>query len=119
VNMRVDGPKDPVNPRRRYAAPRRLARAQETRDRITAAARHLFASRGYGLTTMTEIAGAAKVAPQTVYAVFGSKLAILTALLDDIEVEAEQPLLLTEMARARGDIQVQIALVAAFMRRLF
>ncbi len=62
----------------------RTERAAVTRRRIAEAARLLFATRGYAATTLREIAVAADVAVQTVYAVFGSKASILYALLDDL-----------------------------------
>jgi len=46
------------------------------------AAETLFIRDGYAATTMTAIADAGDVAVQTVYAVFGTKRAILTQLLD-------------------------------------
>ncbi len=58
-----------------------------TRRRITDAARALFANRGYGATTLREIAGAAGVAVQTVYAVYGSKASILRALRESLVSE--------------------------------
>jgi AcrR family transcriptional regulator len=71
----------------------RAERAAETRRRIEAAARALFAGRGYGATTLREIADEAGVAVQTVYAVYGSKASILGALRsglrDDPEADAE------------------------------
>jgi AcrR family transcriptional regulator len=117
--MSVDKPSGPVNPVRRYNAERRQAGARETRERIAQAARDLFGARGYGATSMAQLARAANVSPQTVYAVFGSKLAILNALLHTIELEAEQPLLLSEVRRTRGDARGQIALFAGFLRQLF
>jgi AcrR family transcriptional regulator len=58
----------------------RAERAAVTRRRIAEAARSLFGSRGYGATTLHDIAVAAEVAVQTVYAVFGSKASILREL---------------------------------------
>jgi len=52
-----------------------------TRHRVLDAAETLFVRDGYAATTMTAIADAADVAVQTVYAVFGTKRAILTELL--------------------------------------
>lgn len=46
------------------------------------AAKTLFIRDGYAATTMTAIAEQADVAVQTVYAVFGTKRAILNQLLD-------------------------------------
>ncbi|MGH3626619.1 MAG: TetR/AcrR family transcriptional regulator [Sciscionella sp.] len=60
----------------------RQQRAQRTRQQICAAAKDLFLSQGYTATTITEIARAAGVAHQTVYFVFGSKAAILSAIMD-------------------------------------
>ncbi|MGH3492942.1 MAG: TetR/AcrR family transcriptional regulator [Sciscionella sp.] len=57
-------------------------RAQRTRQQICAAAKGLFLSRGLAATTITDIARAAEVAHQTVYFVFGSKAAVLSAIMD-------------------------------------
>lgn len=51
-----------------------------TRARILAAARRLFFRDGYTATKLKDVAAEAGVAVQTVYAVFGSKPAILTEL---------------------------------------
>lgn len=64
---------DAVKPRRAYNTSLRAEQARQTRHRIAEAARELFVSRGYHVTTMAEIAGEAGVAYQTVYAVFGTK----------------------------------------------
>ena len=58
----------------------RAERATITRRRIEQTARSLFAARGYGATTLREIADEAGVAVQTVYAVYASKANILRAL---------------------------------------
>ncbi len=58
----------------------REERAAVTRRRILDAARHRFFEDGYAATTLKAIASEAGVAVQTVYAVFGSKAAILAEL---------------------------------------
>ncbi len=58
----------------------RAERAEVTRRRIAEAARRLFATSGYGATTLTAVASEAGVAVQTVYAVYGSKAGILRSL---------------------------------------
>ena len=73
---------------RRYRSPLRAERAAETRRRITAAAVELFTEHGFGGSTVTAIAKRAGVAPQTVYAIFGTKGAILQALLSQMEEDA-------------------------------
>ena len=60
---------------------RRAQKALATRRRILEAAETLFTRDGYAATTITAIAGQADVAVQTVYAVFGTKRAVLSKLL--------------------------------------
>lgn len=63
--------------KRRYDASRRREQAAQTRDRILEAARGLFVANGYGRTTMADIARAAGVATETVYAAFRTKANLL------------------------------------------
>ena len=58
----------------------RQRQAQATADMIIAAAQALFFERGYASTTIEAIAERAGVAASTVYAVHGSKRAILRAI---------------------------------------
>lgn len=74
---------DAVKPRRRYRSPARRAQATATRAAIMQAARRLLVTQGYTATTLEVIARDADVAVQTVYAIFGSKRAILVALLSE------------------------------------
>jgi len=71
-----------VKPSRAAAYPRRHLRAQATRARILESARVLFIERGYVATTMEAIASDADVAPETIYAVFGTKRAVLAGVVD-------------------------------------
>lgn len=68
--------------KRAYSSPVRAEQAARTRARILEAAADLFAADGYARTTIRAIAEAAGVANDTVYAVFGSKPRVLTALID-------------------------------------
>ncbi|HKX75345.1 MAG TPA: TetR family transcriptional regulator [Acidimicrobiia bacterium] len=63
--------------KRPYDSTHRRAQAQETRRRIIRVARDLFIARGYGQTTLAQIAEAAGVAVETVYAAFRNKPALL------------------------------------------
>lgn len=67
--------------KRPYNSARRRAQAEQTRRQIVEAARRLFGERGYVGTTIEAIAGMAEVAPETVYASFGSKKAVLSRLI--------------------------------------
>jgi AcrR family transcriptional regulator len=68
---------------RTYASPLRAEQAQATRRRILDAARAQFLQGGWTTTTVKVIAEEAAVAPATVYAVFGTKRAVLSALIDE------------------------------------
>jgi AcrR family transcriptional regulator len=60
----------------------RREQAAATRERIAEAARHLFATAGYGSTSMEAIADAAGVAVRTVYTAFGAKREILSLICE-------------------------------------
>lgn len=63
--------------KRPYRSVRRREQAVETRLRIISAAHDLFVRKGYGRTTITEVARAADVAVETVYAAYGNKPTLL------------------------------------------
>jgi TetR/AcrR family transcriptional regulator, regulator of autoinduction and epiphytic fitness len=63
--------------KRQYNSSRRDEQARETRLRIVRTAHDLFVAKGYGRTTIAEIAGAAGVAVETVYAAFRNKATLL------------------------------------------
>lgn len=60
----------------------RRQQAEATRDRIADAARRLFATTGYGSTTIEAIAAEAGVGVRTVYSAFGSKREILSRICE-------------------------------------
>jgi len=105
--------------KRTYRSPRRQAQAASTRRDIAAAARRLFVADGYGATTMQAIAGEAGVAVQTVYASFGTKRAILFALLDQIVTDADFARLEEETRAAEGDPRGELKARLAFGSRLY
>jgi AcrR family transcriptional regulator len=74
--------------------------AQATRDEIVRAARRLFAEHGFVDTSVAQIAEEAGVAVQTVYKSMGSKRALLMALNDAIDEEADVPALARALAEA-------------------
>lgn len=91
--------------KRPYRSKVRAEQAAATRSRIVEVAAELFLSRGYGRTSMREIAEAAGVAPDTVYAVFGSKIRVLTAAIDARLAPAGEPNLMQrpEVAAVRDE----------------
>jgi AcrR family transcriptional regulator len=64
---------DPVKVRRSYRSEARADQAAATRAAVITAARKLFLTTGWAGTTIAGIARAAKVSPETIYAVFGGK----------------------------------------------
>jgi AcrR family transcriptional regulator len=71
-----------VKGRRPYRSRLRAEQAGQTRLRILESAGELFAEGGYAATTINTIAARSGVAADTVYAIFGTKKGILSALID-------------------------------------
>jgi AcrR family transcriptional regulator len=65
-----------------YDNSRREAAALETRRAIVDSAHRLFLEKGYGGTSLTDVAEAAGVSVQTLYAQLGSKRVLLKEVLD-------------------------------------
>lgn len=63
--------------RRTYDSTRRRAQADETRAAIVRAARDLFIERGYGHTTLADVARAAGVSVETIHKSVGTKAVLL------------------------------------------
>ena len=63
--------------KRQYDSTRRQEQARETRQRIIQAAHVLFVNQGFGRTTIADVARAAGVAVETVYAAFRNKHTLL------------------------------------------
>ena len=107
---------------RTYVSPKRQAQAKATRLAILEAAQRLFVSNGYGATSIRAIAEEADVAVQTVYAIFGTKRAILTELLDvRIAGDQREPLHDQEDWQAmerEPDPRRQLALLASIATRI-
>ena len=95
-----------IPPRRSYNSTRRQAQARETRRQITEAARRLFSRYGYGGTTIDAIAQEAGVAPETVYAAFGSKRKILSHLVDVSVGGDDQPVRLLDRPEPQAVLQI-------------
>lgn len=109
----------PAKSRRAYRSPSRSRQAEATRERLISSARRLFAERGYAATSIDAIAGDANVATPTFYATFGSKPALLLALLDRMEVDADIPRLESELQVAATDPREQIRAFVDFGVRLY
>ncbi len=103
---------------RPYRSPVRAEQAAATRSKITAAAGELFALHGFTGSTVTAIAERAGVTAQTVYATFGSKGAIVGALLAQFETGANAEDWATRIA-AEADPARKLAAFAQWTTAFF
>jgi AcrR family transcriptional regulator len=116
----------PESGRRTYRSPRRQLQAAETRAAVLAAAAEMFAARGWTATGMRDVAAAAGVSVETVYANFPSKAELLMAAIDVGVVGDDEPVPLAERgefaALASGSTADRIAaaarLITAINRRI-
>src|SRR3979409_1794709 len=93
--------------KRRYSTGLRQEQAQSTRRRILDAASRLFVESGYSSVTVEDIAREAGVAHQTVYAVFGTKLAVAQSIIwSSFRTEGIDKLMAE--ARESGDLMVHL-----------
>src|SRR5664279_6342743 len=76
--------------------PSRAEKTRLTRRRIVAAAADLFLDKGYGATTLDQVAARAGVAVQTVYFHFGNKATLLKEALDVAAVGDDEPVALLD-----------------------
>ncbi len=99
--------------KRPYHSRLRQRQAEETHQRILAAARELLTSRGYANTTLQMIAEAADVSPKTISAVFGSKHGILAELVNPSAFDAPVQHLLDQLRASQEPLQrVELVVLA-------
>lgn len=108
----------PARAQRTYKSPVRGQRALDTRRRISEAALSLFAEHGFADTTVSSIAARAGVAAPTVYATFGSKGAIVRALLEQMGHNADSAGWAQRIA-AESNPHAKLAAFAAWTTVLF
>jgi AcrR family transcriptional regulator len=88
--------KDETFVKRHYHSPQRQLQAELTRRKLLDAARRQFAVNGYAATTLPAIAREAGVSAPTITAIFGTKVALLTALVRLVVGGDEEPIPLIE-----------------------
>jgi AcrR family transcriptional regulator len=109
--------------KRRYDSSRRRAAAEDTRAAVLLAARELFTTRGYAATSVADIAAAAEVSVDTLYAAVGRKPQLLLAVHDMELAEGDAPLAAEQRGyvqdvRAAGTADEKIAVYAAALARV-
>lgn len=83
----------PSSATRRYRSPLRADQAEETRNRILAAATRLFVANGYTGTTVSAVAAEAGVVPETIYGKLGGKRGLLEGVIETTIIAYRGPLL--------------------------
>src|SRR6516165_3964374 len=106
--------------KRRYDNSRRLAQVRASRLRAIEAAKALFIESGYPATTLESVAEAADVSLPTLYRLFGTKRALLAAMLDTSFGGDDEPIAFSDRpavraARSEAD---PVKMVEAFGRIL-
>jgi AcrR family transcriptional regulator len=76
-----------MTPSRAYRSEHRQRQAEHTRRRILAAARKLFAEKGYAATSVADLAAEADVSVPTLYASVGTKAQLARALVEFVYEE--------------------------------
>ena len=94
---------------RPYRSVLRAEQAQATRRAILTAARALFVRHGYAETSLADVAQQARVARPTVFAAFGSKAALLKAVLDVALAGDDDPVPVAERPWFRPVFQARSA----------
>jgi AcrR family transcriptional regulator len=104
--------------KRRYDNSRRQAQVRVTRLRVIEAAKRLFTEHGYPATTIEAIAEAADTPLPTLYRLFGSKRALLAAVLDTSFGGDDQPIAFGDRPAVGAALAEPdpVAMVAAFAR---
>lgn len=82
--------------KRNYSSRLRAAQARETRRAVVRAGADLFVTRGFGRTTIDDIAAAAGVSRKTVFAAAGAKADILKLAIDWAIVGDDEPVALMQ-----------------------
>lgn len=105
-------------PRRKYQSRLRQQQAADTRGAIVAAARQLFVANGWQGTTIAAVARAAGVSAESVYAVFGSKSALLLGVVQSAVRRGNPatPLVEQEGPRAVAAARDQAEMLGLFAR---
>ncbi|MBF6620048.1 MAG: TetR/AcrR family transcriptional regulator [Patulibacter sp.] len=96
---------------------RHAQRSNATRRKLIAAARELFAARGYADVGTTEIVRAAGVTRGALYHQFADKAELLAAVVDEIDAELTQQLASGAVASGAQDpVELLLASAEAFLR---
>jgi AcrR family transcriptional regulator len=121
--MKSEDEASTTSSRRRYDSSRRQADAQARQQRVLTVASELFLAHGYGATSIDQIARAAGVSSQSIYATFESKAGILERAVHlartgdaagSVSASAEGAAVLEQ-----PDLQSRCRAIAALLRKVY
>lgn len=95
--------------KRGYRSDLRASQAEQTRRRIVAAAAELFVARGFGATTVDDIATAAGVSRKTVFTAVGGKVEVLALALDWAIAGDDEPVAVADRPEVQALLRLQDA----------
>lgn len=107
--------------KRKYDSSHRQAQALESQAQIVESAKQLFIEKGFSGTTIESIALKAKVAPETIYATFKNKKAILSKLIQTSILGDDDnpiPVILREQIREVAQETNQKRQIQMFAKRI-
>ena len=104
--------------RRAYVSEKRSQAAEATRARVLGAAQNLFVRHGIDRVTVAQIAGKARVAPSTVYALYKSKEGILRELMKAVLFGPRFKLAVTQLDGVKDPVE-RLALSAHVARAIY
>ena len=110
-------------PRRKYDNRRRRADAEARQRRVIDVAAALFVEQGFGAASVPLIAAAADVSPESIYAAYGSKAGVLSAVIEVALVGDHDGIPVVDRAPGLADISralctARFADYAKFIRAL-
>jgi AcrR family transcriptional regulator len=103
--------------KRNYNSENRQLKAKQTRAKILKTANKLFVTKGYDKVTLVALAKAAGVSLPTVYALFKSKLGVLSAVLDECFPEEDHTALVKQGEGKPA--KEQLAIAAKIARKIY
>lgn len=104
--------------KRPYNSTSRRKQSEDTKNRITTAAKVLFESKGFEQVTIEDIAKTAQVSIPTVYAIFQSKKGIMLALLD-ASLSLDRFEALVELVKYESCPRKRLELTASIARQIY
>lgn len=104
--------------KRLYNSELRRSQSQQTKNRILAAAKMLFESKGFENVTIDEMAHEAQVSAPSIYSIFQSKRGVLLGLMDEA-LSPEQHASLVTLVKNETCPRKRLEITASIARQIY